>query len=62
MDTVIDTRLIELPSASGAVYVVKDGAFIPTNYIDGANISHETWTMTLEDHSIITKDVATWTS
>ena len=31
-------------------------------YVSSNSLNHETWTMTLDDDSVITKDVATWTS
>lgn len=31
-------------------------------YVSSSSLEHETWTMTLDDDSVITKDVATWTS
>ena len=58
----LDSRFIALPSTNGAIFVIKDGEYILANYIDSANVSHETWTMTLEDDSVITKEVVTWTS
>ena len=58
----IDSRLIELPSDSGTVYVVKDGSYTPASYVENDNVTHETWTMTLEDDTVITKEVVTWTS
>ena len=51
----LDSRWIALPGEEGSVYVVKDGAYVPA-------ISHETWTITLEDDSVQTKEVVIWTS
>lgn len=31
-------------------------------YVSSGSLEHETWTMTLDDDSVITKDVAIWTS
>lgn len=31
-------------------------------YVSSSSLGHETWTMTLDDDSVITKDVAIWTS
>lgn len=31
-------------------------------YVSSSSLKHETWTMTLDDDSVITKDVAIWTS
>ena len=31
-------------------------------FFDSSALEHETWTMTLDDDSVITKDVAIWTS
>ena len=32
------------------------------SYVPSANVSHETWTMTLDDDSVQTKEVVIWTS
>ena len=44
-------------------YKIGDGT-TAWNKLDYANnsLGHETWTMTLDDDSVITKEVATWTS
>ena len=31
-------------------------------YVSSNSLNHETWTITLDDDSVITKDIATWTS
>ena len=36
--------------------------YVSDNCVSSNSLGHETWTMTLEDDSVITKDVATWTS
>ena len=58
----IDSRIIELPSDNGAVYVVKDGHFATASYVESTNIGHEEWTFILEDDTEIQKEVVTWTS
>ena len=30
----IDNRLIDLPSAGNAVFVIRNGAYVPTNFVD----------------------------
>ena len=30
----IDNRLIDLPSAGNAVFVIRNGAYIPANFVD----------------------------
>ena len=42
-------------------YVI-DSEALDAKYVSSSSLGHETWTMTLEDDSVITKDVATWTS
>ena len=46
-------------------YKIGDGSTAWNNlayFFDSDALGHETWTMTLDDDSVITKDVATWTS
>ena len=44
-------------------YKIGDGttAWNELDYVNNS-LGHETWTMTLDDDSVITKEVATWTS
>ncbi len=35
----IDTRFIDLPSEDGAVYVIKDGEFVPVTIVDCGEIT-----------------------
>ena len=60
-----DTRKYKIGDGSTAwnslEYAGGEAASSDT-YVSSSSLNHETWTMTLDDDSVITKDVATWTS
>ena len=43
-------------------YVVQNGDYVKADYVENKDVEYETWTITLENDSVITRKVVLWTS